>query len=172
VTTAVTGDIVVRHVGYLGDAYLSWRCAQRADTAWVPRERAQDKIYAIDPLVARLAHLRNPESADIDPTVLSEMQIGMAIRRSVIRINPISLNDDFLFHARTPTRKEIDFVSRELAGTAIEGKYVEDGRWHAEAATVNASEWNGILCTRNVLDLDGDEAWAVPAALLAYTLDT
>jgi uncharacterized protein len=60
-------------------------------------------------------------------------------------------------------------VSRELAGTAIEGKYVEDGRWHAEAATVNASEWNGILCTRNVLDLDGDEAWAVPAALLVQT---
>jgi uncharacterized protein len=101
----VSPDIVVRHVGYLGDAHLSWRCAQRADTAWVPRERAQDKIYAIDPLVARLAHLRNPERADIDPTVLSEMQIGMAIRRSVIRINPIALNDDFLFHARTPTRK-------------------------------------------------------------------
>jgi uncharacterized protein len=168
----VSPDIVVRHVGYLGDAYLSWRCAQRADHAWVPRERAQDKIYAIDPLVARLAHLRNSERNDIDPTVLSEMQIGMAIRRSVIRINPIALNDDFLFHVRTPTRKEIDFVSRELAGTAIEGKYVEDGRWHAEAATVNASEWNGILCTRNVLDLDSDEAWAIPAALLAYTLDT
>ena len=168
----VTPDIVVRHVGYLGDSYLSWRCAQRAENAWLPRERAQDKIYAIDPLVARLAHLRNPERADIDPTVLTEMQIGMAIRRSIIRTNPIALNDDFLFHTRTPTRKEIDFVSRDLAGVAIEGKYVEDGGWHAEAATVNASEWDGILCTRNVLDLDRDQAWAVPAAFLAYTLDT
>lgn len=126
----VSHDVVVRHVGYLGDSYLSWRCAQRADNAWLPRERAQDKIYAIDPLVARLAHLRNPERADIDPTVLTEMQIGMAIRRSVIRANPIALNDDFLFHARTPARKEIDFVSRELADVAIEGKYIEDGGWH------------------------------------------
>jgi uncharacterized protein len=168
----VSHDVVARHVGYLGDSYLSWRCAQRADKAWLPRERAQDKIYAIDPLVARLAHLRNSERADIDPTVLTEMQIGMAIRRSVIRANPVALNDDFLFHARTPARKEIDFVSRDLAGVAIEGKYIEDGGWHAEAATVNASEWDGILCTRNVLDLDRDRAWAVPAALLAYTLDT
>jgi uncharacterized protein len=168
----VSHDVVVRHVGYLGDSYLSWRCAQRADNAWLPRERAQDKIYAIDPLVARLPHLRNPERTDIDPTVLTEMQIGMAIRRSVIRSNPIALNDDFLFHARTPARKEIDFVSRDLAGVAIEGKYVEHGGWHTEAATVNASEWDGILCTRNVLDLDSDQAWAVPAALLAYTLDT
>jgi uncharacterized protein len=168
----VSADVVVRHVGYLGDSYLSWRCAQRAEDAWLPRERAQDKIYAIDPLVARLAHLRNPQRADIDPTVLTEMQIGMAIRRSVIRANPIALNDDFLFHARTPTRKEIDFVSRDLAGVAIEGKYVEDGGWYADAATVNASEWDGILCTRNVLDLDRSQAWAVPAALLAYALDT
>jgi uncharacterized protein len=168
----VSPDVVVRHVGYLGDSYLSWRCTQRAENAWLPRERAQDKIYAIDPLVARLAHLRNPERSDIDPTVLTEMQIGMAIRRSVIRANPIALNDDFLFHARTPARKEIDFVSRYLAGVAIEGKYIEDGGWHAESATVHASEWDGILCTRNVLDLDRDQAWAVPAALLAYTLDT
>lgn len=167
-----THDVVVRHVTYLGDSYLSWRCAQRSDQGWLPRERAQDKIYAIDPLVARLAHLRNPERTDIDPTVLTEMQLGMAIRRSIIRTNPIALNDDFLFHVRTPARKEIDFVSRDLAGVAIEGKYVEHGGWRGEAATVNASEWDGILCTRNVLDLDRDQAWAVPAAILAYTLDT
>jgi uncharacterized protein len=64
----VSHDVVVRHVGYLGDSYLTWRCAQRADNTWLYRERAQDKIYAVDPLVARLAHLRNPERADIDPS--------------------------------------------------------------------------------------------------------
>jgi hypothetical protein len=57
---------------------------------------------------------------------------------------------------------------RDLTGTAIEGKYVEDGGWHAEAATVNASEWDDILCTRNVLDLDRGRAWAVPAALIGF----
>jgi uncharacterized protein len=70
--------------------------------------------------------VRNPERADTDPTVLTEMQIGMAIRRSIIRTIPIALNDNFPFHARTPARKEIDFMAHQLAGTAIEGKYVED----------------------------------------------
>lgn len=168
----VSQDIVTRHVGYLGDSYLLWRCPQRADDQWLPRDRAQDKLYAIDPLVARLAHLRNPARADIDPTVLTEMQIGMAIRRRIITSNPNALNDDFLFHVRTPSRKEIDFVAHDLAGVAVEGKYCEDGRWAGEAATVNASEWDGLLCTRNVLDLAGDEAWAVPAGILAFTLDT
>ena len=40
----------------------------------------------------------------------------------------------------------------------------EDRVWHAEAATVNASELDGIVCTRNVLDLSRDQAWVVPAA--------
>jgi uncharacterized protein len=168
----VSHDIVARHVGYLHDAYLLWRCPQRDHDEWIGRPRAQDKLYAIDPLVARLPHLRNAARADIDPTVLTEMQIGMAIRRSTIRSNPTALQDDFVFHVRTPSRKEIDFVAEDLAGAAIEGKYCEDGSWYAEAATVNASPWNGILATRNVLDLDDDRAWAVPAGILAYALDT
>ena len=82
------------------------------------------------------------------------------------------MSDEFLFYVRTPTRKEIDFVSEYLAGTAIEGKYCEDGGWNSEAATVNSSEWNGILVTRNVLDTSSQDAWAVPAGLLCYLLDT
>jgi hypothetical protein len=78
-----------------------------------------------------------------------------------------------LFHVRTPARKEIDFVAEDLGQTAIEGKYVEGGKWRSEAATVNASVWNGILTTRNVLDTPVDEkSWAVPAAILAYLVDT
>lgn len=168
----VSHDIVARHVGYLHDAYLLWRCPQRDDNEWIGRPRAQDKIYAIDPLVARMAHLRNASRADIDPTVLTEMQLGMMIRRSIIRSNPTSLQDDFVFHVRTPARKEIDFVAEDFAGAAIEGKYCEDGSWHADAATVNASPWHGILATRNVLDLNSDRAWAVPSGILAYLLDT
>ncbi len=165
-------DVVARHVGYLRDSYLLWQCPQRAEGSWLARPSAQDKLYAVDPLVARLAHLRNAERVDIDPTVLTEMQIGMCIRRSIIARNPLALNDDFLFHVRTPSRKEIDFVAHDLVGAAIEGKYCEDGGWHAAAATVNASEWHGVLCTRNVLDLSSDDAWAVPAGLLGYLLDT
>ena len=168
----VTADIVTRHVGYLRDAFLLWTCPQRAENAWLPRERAQDKLYAVDPVVARLAHLRNPARRDIDPSVLSEMQIGMAVRRRLLAEQPRSSVDESLFHVRTATRKEIDFVAAALAGVAIEGKYTEAGRWKGEARTVDASEWQGILATRNVLAVDSKDAWAVPAAFLAYTIDT
>ena len=137
----------------------------------VTREN-QEKLYAVDPLIARLAHLRNERRADVDPTVLTEMQIGMALRCRVLADRPAVGNDEFLFHVRTPARKEIDFVSEALGRVAIEGKYGEDGNWRGEAATVNASEWDGILVTRNVLDTGSDRAWAVPAGILCYLLDT
>ena len=167
-------DAVTRHVGYLRDAYLVWSCPQRAERAWVPRRRAQDKLYATDPLVARLSHLRNPAHPDIDPTVLAEMQIGMALRRAADDSGQPWAGEEFLFHVRTPARKEIDFVAEVLAGAAIEGKYVEGGRWQGDAATVDASAWSGLLVTRNVLNTraDDDHAWAVPAGILAFLVDT
>jgi hypothetical protein len=45
-----------------------------ADGRFLRRERSQEKLYAIDPLIARLAHLRNPARPDVDITVLAEMQ--------------------------------------------------------------------------------------------------
>lgn len=133
----------------------------------------EERIHSSVPYTEEcIRHLRNPERADIDPTVLTEMQLGMAIHRHIAATTPTMLNDDFLFHVRTPARKEIDFVANQLAGTAIEGKYSEDGRWRSEAKTVDASEWDGILCTRNVLDTNGDGAWAVPASFIAYAIDT
>lgn len=166
-----SSDTVARHVDYLGDAYLAWRCPQRQDKAWRPRLRAQDKIYAIDPLVARLTHLRNPARADIDPTVLTEMLLGVALHRASMRSGRLWADDEHLFYVRTPARKEIDFVSADLGGVAVEGKYTE-GRWRSEAATVNASEYDGVLVTRNVLDTADNAAWAVPTGILAYLIDT
>lgn len=34
------------------------------------------------------------------------------------------------------------------------------------------SEWDGILCTRNVLDTNGDGAEIVPAGFIADAIDT
>jgi hypothetical protein len=101
------------------------------------------------------------------------MQIGMAIHRRAGTTGVSWAQDAFLFYARTPARKEIDYVSELLGAIAIEGKYVETGRWAAEAATVNASAWKGILTTRNILETTSpDTAWAVPAAFLTYLVDT
>ena len=168
----ISNQVVTRHVEYLRDAFLLWACPQRHDTKWLPKPKSQSKLYAIDPLVARLPHLRNTARSDLDPTVLTEMQIGMAVRRRMLVDRPTAGNDDFLFHVRTPARKEIDLVSADLGDVAIEGKYTDRGSWRSEAATVNASEWDGILVTKNVLDMaDADTAWAVPAGILAYFLD-
>jgi uncharacterized protein len=164
----VSQDIASRHAAYLRVAYLTWQCPQRNEKAWTPRLRSQDKVYAIDPVIARLSRLRNPSRADIDPTVLTEMQIGMALRRTT----DCWTDDESIFHQRTATRKGIDFVSERFAGTAVEGKYT-DGVWRSEAATVAASAYDGVLTTRSVLDTtDQGGPWAVPAAVLAYLIDT
>lgn len=166
-------DAVARHIGYLRDAYLLWQCPQAADRTYVRRDRSQDKLYAIDPIIARLSHLRNPARPDVDPTILTEMQVGMALRRATFASGCPWTADEVIFYHRTKSRKEIDFVGEPLAGTAVEGKYVETGRWRGEAATVDASDWGGILTTRNVLDsADSSGTWAVPAGILAALADT
>lgn len=168
----VSQDAVVRHIGYLRDAYLLWSCPQASGTQFLRRERSQEKLYAIDPVIARLAHLRNQARPDVDTTVLAEMQVGMALRRAAFAGGWPWTADEVIFYYRTPTRKEIDFVGEPLAGTAVEGKYIESGKWRGDALTVEASEWKGILTTRNVLDCSGPRAWAVPACILAALIDT
>jgi hypothetical protein len=108
-------------------------------------------------------------------TAIAEQQIGLACRREIESRNPGSwATDDRLFYQRTPTRKEIDFVGHDLNPVAIEGKYVEDGGWASEARTVEAAAYNGVLTTRNVLDCPAKpgKAWAIPAAFVAYLIDT
>jgi predicted AAA+ superfamily ATPase len=169
----ISTDAVTRHVGYLRDAYLLWSCPQRARSSFVRRERSQDKLYAIDPVIARLAHLRNPARSDLDITILAEMQIGTALRRAAFSGGLPWTADEVIFYDRTPTRKEIDFVGEPLAGSGVEGKYVETGRWRGEAATIEASNWSGVMTTRNVLDCSEiGKTWAVPAAVLAGLVDT
>ena len=118
-----------------------------------------------------MAHLRNPARKDIDPTILTEMQLGLAIIRRMTKTQGVPV-DDLLFYHRTPTAKEIDFVSDLLMGTAVEGKYCEGTSWKQEARTVNSSSWKGLMITRNYLDTSSGAAWAVPACFLTLVLDT
>jgi len=122
---AVDKNVVSRHVGYLRDAYLLWSCP-RLDKPWLPNDKAQDKLYPIDPLLGRLAHLRNAARQDLDPTVLAEAQIGMALRRAMHATGRSWTADADLFYVRTPSRKEIDFVGEALAGAAGRGKIRPD----------------------------------------------
>lgn len=161
------------HMQYLRDAFLIWDCPKLlVGGGWTPHSGAQNKVYAIDPLIARLPYLRNKNRKDIDPTVLTEMQIGMALKRRIASENESASWDDYVFYARVGDDKEIDFVSPYLGNLALEGKYVQGSSWLRDAATVNATQWKGILATRNVLDASSDQAWAVPASFLCYLLDT
>jgi uncharacterized protein len=170
--TMISYDIVGRHIGYLQSAYLAWSCPQKADDHWVAKPKAPDKIYAIDPLIARMGHLRTSKRNDIDVTELVEMQIGLALRRAVASSGRAWTEEEPVLYVRTPSRGEIDFVSEALNGVALEGKYTQGGGWRRDARGVRASSFNGILTTRNVLDCADADAWAVPAATLAALLDT
>ncbi|MGH7868129.1 MAG: hypothetical protein ACREP9_11050, partial [Candidatus Dormibacteraceae bacterium] len=54
---------------------------------------------------------------------------------------------------------------------ALESKY-SDGPWRREAQPLRSSAGSGILCTRDVLDLQDDEVWAIPTAFVAVLIDT
>jgi uncharacterized protein len=167
-------DTASRRLADLNDTYLTWTCHRSEQLR--PNLRAQAKRYFTDPLLARLAHLRNPTFLPPDATQLTEQQLGIALVRSAERNSPGRYaDDDSVLFERTPSRKEIDFVGPQLDPVAIEAKYIDDGRWVGEAATVNASRYQGIIATRSVLDTESDDparSWAVPACLLAYCLDT
>lgn len=167
-------DSMSRRVSDLRDSYYLWPCSQRADGGWAPRERAQDKLYFIDPVVSNLTHLRNGDWAPCEPTALVEQQLGMALRRHIeARFPGRWAEHDQLFYYRTPARKEVDFVGRLMDRVAIEGKYTQSGSWVGEARTVDASSFDGIVATRNVLDTTRDgRSWAIPAAFIAYLIDT
>lgn len=169
----LTNDTMARRIDDLLDAYLVWNCPQAGDTSWIPRHGSMSKLYFVDPLHAALANNRNAGYTKPDLTAVVEQQLGMALRRRLDLSAPGRWAEhDQILHVRTATRKEIDFVGPDLGQIAIESKYTESGAWRGEAATVIASEYFGILATRNVLNTQQGDAWAVPAAMLAYLIDT
>ena len=130
--------------------------------------RARRKTYFTDPIFTRLA-----DDGWLDLSILSEQQLGMALVRNLERRYPGSYMDfgRVLYH-RTPAGAEIDFTGPDFGGAAIESKYVDDGWRRGALRTLGASPWEGIVATRGLIDLSDPEAAAVPAAFLAWLLDT
>ncbi|MCG2801391.1 MAG: AAA family ATPase [Cellulomonas sp.] len=170
----VSPDTISRRLNDLAAAYVLWPC--HAAEGMRPRMGAQAKRYFIDPLYARLAHERSASQVTPDNTQLTEQQLGVALLRAAEIASPGGhASFDRVLYERTPARKEIDFVGPALTPVAIEGKYTDSGTWVGDAATVNASAHAGVLATRSVLDTSAvtpDKAWAIPAAFLAYSIDT
>ena len=129
--------------------------------------RARRKTYFTDPVYTRLA------DDWLDLSILSEQQLGMALVRNLERSHPGTYIDfgRVLYH-RSPAGTEIDFTGPDFGGVAIESKYVDDGWRRGALRTLAASPWEGIVATRGLIDLSDPQAVAVPAAFLAWMLDT
>ena len=94
----------------------------------------------------------------------------MALLRNLERHKPTGLTAyDRLLYYRSATGAEIDFVGKDLAGLAVECKYVDD-RWGREMQTIAASPWFGVMATRSGAD-ERPEGLAVPSPILSLLLD-
>ncbi|MGH8900169.1 MAG: hypothetical protein ACRDYA_00430 [Egibacteraceae bacterium] len=123
--------------------------------ARTPKLQAQSKVYLVDPLLARLASLRQPalEAPGLDH--LSQQQLGMALARQAEALHPGTYPrfENVLFH-RSATRSEIDFVSPRPDGVPLESKYT-DGPWRREAQTMRAGfrrvSWPHARCSSSTI---------------------
>jgi uncharacterized protein len=148
--------------------FITWPCYEMKQGA--PHLRAQNKVYFVDPLLARLAHLRSPGvTPPPSQPMLSEQQLGLGLHRHYEAVHPGSFPrfDQVMFER--PTRKEIDFVAPWMHGVPIEGKYTS-GAWRKEAETMKAAYHSGVMATRSTIDFD-QEVRAIPAPILALLLD-
>lgn len=158
-------------VDALGFALMAWRCHQAR--GGLPNLRAQEKVYFVDPLIARIPHLRDERRGDPDDSLVSEQQLGLSLLRAAATVKGPSmlLGASTVMYERASTTAEVDFVGPEL-GIGFEGKYV-DGPWRRAAQTLRA-RGGGIFATRSALDLhDGGvekAVWAVPVGILAWLL--
>jgi uncharacterized protein len=158
-------------IGALGFALMTWRCHQVK--RGLPNLRAREKVYFLDPLIARRPHFWDSRRRDPDDSQLTEQQLGMLLLRAAGGAGPEALIEaDTVMYERTSSDAEIDFVGPGLGG-AFEGKYV-DGPWRRAAQTIRAGHERGVMVTRTVLDLDerqgSTRVWAVPAGIVAWLL--
>ena len=161
----VSQTTLKRRLDELCEAFVIWPCYR--EDGLRPKLGAQAKLYFTDPVYTRVA----PDPAP-DFTRLSQQQIGMALLRASERASPgVHVEFDRVLHHRTRSRKEVDFVGPGFGGIGIESKYT-DGGWRRGALTLKASPWRGIVATRSELDLADPQVAAVPAALLAWLIDT
>ena len=161
-----SSSLVKRRVDALRDSFVVWPCYREVKLR--PHLRAQAKVYFVDPVFCRLT--RVPQGG-LQPGILSEQQLGVALLRSFVREAPGAYLDfDQVLHHRTPARKEIDFVGPAFGGVAVESKYVSGDRWRRALPTLKASRWRGIVATRDALEIGNPDVNAVPTGLLAWLI--
>jgi uncharacterized protein len=89
-------------INALGSALMVWRCHRIRGQ--LPNLRAREKIYFLDPLIARLPHIRDERRRAPDDSCLTEQQLGMLLLRAAGGSGPIpSCSADSTSDSRTLT---------------------------------------------------------------------
>lgn len=161
-------NTVLDRIDRLCASLYMWRVSVSHD-GLTPVDGGQDKLYAIDPLIARLPSLRDGQILAPDPSKLSEQQLGVAIMRAVLPDEVDSILDESaLLVQRNPNSgSEIDFVGPHLQ-VPIESKYVSQG-WRRAARAIGDLHGHGLCLTRDVHDLSGP-VWALPSGAFAWAI--
>ena len=74
--------------------------------------------------------------------------------------------------AASPDRVLLPMGFRTFAGLRAQSRDESRPRWKRATRTLADSPWRGIVATRSVLDLEDPDLLAVPAAQLAWLIDT
>jgi predicted AAA+ superfamily ATPase len=164
-----TRNTVADRIDRICAALYGWRAAVSHDGIYRVAG-GQDKLYFIDPLIARLPSVLDRRSTPPDETQLSEQQLGNALLRTIASFNTEAILDESAILVRRNPRSgaEIDFTG-DLLPTPIESKYTSRG-WKRERAALDEHYKTGIIATRDILDTTSD-IWAIPAALLAWMIN-
>jgi predicted AAA+ superfamily ATPase len=160
-----------RRVRDLVDNYLCWPCHQRGQHGY-PNLDAQSKYYFVDPVLARLAWLRDDHLPEPDTSAVSEQQIGTHLLRQAAAGDPGSYIDfSHLMCARNAARKEVDFLGPATRPLAFEGKYSDRGL-ERDSQTLESINGRGVLATRAHLGRSNrnDAISFLPASFVAYLL--
>jgi uncharacterized protein len=161
-------NTVLNRIDRLCASFYMWRVSVTHDGR-NRVEGGQDKLYAIDPLVARLPSLRDQRIPAPDSTKLNEQQVGVALLHSIApRELEAVLDEAALLVQRNPdSGAEIDFVG-PFHLPPIESKYVSR-QWKREARGLRDNYGQGLFATRDVLDTS-ESVWAIPSSALAWAI--
>lgn len=163
-----TRNTVQNRVDRLCSSFYMWRASITHDGE-SPVEGGQDKLYPIDPLVARLPAWRDGRIQPPDITQINEQQVGVSLLRAIGDGDlPAVLDEAALLVRRNPdSGAEIDFVG-PLVPIPVESKYVSKG-WKSEKKGLEDVYGHGVIATRDILDTD-EKIWAIPSGLLAWAI--
>jgi predicted AAA+ superfamily ATPase len=161
-------NTVKDRVDRLCSSFYMWRASITNDGR-MPVAGGTDKLYPIDPLVARLPAWRDKAIQPPDISQLNEQQLGVSLLRVIGDGDlPAVLDEAALLVRRNRTSgAEIDFVG-PLLPVPIESKYVSQG-WKREKKGVEDVYGKGVVATRDILDMNG-KIWATPSCLLAWAI--